>query len=209
MEVDNLSSFLSTRSQSFGNGANVSTKAGSSPWPTCVRFGTRCVRRYDRCRPVSCWSPRRFGCYLHRLGRRREEGNHFYWRLEFDCLYQRVPMLQILTATSTLCSSRDKDLWGQVSSVPSPVSVHYKLLQTLDNNLITNYRRPQFTVTSISVELSRPSYFELAVPNDPRRSSPPDAKVEVAVSQRPIQDITLKLRSECRGQFQTPTFFFL
>jgi hypothetical protein len=76
----------------------------------------------------------------------------------------------------------DKDPWGQVSSVPIPVTVHYKLLKTLDINLITNFRRPPFTVTSIWVELLRPSYFELAVPNDPRRSSPPDAKVEVAVS---------------------------
>ncbi len=76
----------------------------------------------------------------------------------------------------------DKDPWGQVSSVPIPVTVHYKLLKTLDINLITNCRRPPFTVTSFWVELSRPSYFELAVPNDPRRSSPPDAKVEVAES---------------------------
>ncbi len=36
-------------------------------------------------------------------------------------------------------------------------------------------------MTSIWVELSSPSYFEIAVPKDPRRSSPPDAKVEVAV----------------------------
>jgi hypothetical protein len=58
----------------------------------------------------------------------------------------------------------------------------YILLYCSDINLITNFRRPPFTVTSIWVELLRPSYFELAVPNDPRRSSPPDAKVEVAVS---------------------------
>ncbi len=31
------------------------------------------------------------------------------------------------------------------------------------------------------MELSSPSYFELAVPKDPRWSSPPDAEVEVAV----------------------------
>ncbi len=36
-------------------------------------------------------------------------------------------------------------------------------------------------MTSLWAELSSPSYFEIAVPNDPQRSSPPDAKVEVAV----------------------------
>ncbi len=56
----------------------------------------------------------------------------------------------------------------------------YTLLQTLDINLVTNFKCPPFTVTSIWVELSSPSYFEIAVPNDPRRSSPPDAKVEFA-----------------------------
>ncbi len=68
--------------------------------------------------------------------------------------------IQRLTATSTLWSSRDKDPWGQVSySVPTPVSVHYTLLHILVINLVTNFRRPPFTVTSIWVELSRPSYF--------------------------------------------------
>jgi hypothetical protein len=65
---------------------------------------------------------------------------------------------------------------------PVPVSVHYTLLQSLDINLITNFTCPPFTVTSIWVELSCPAYFEIAVPNDPRWSSPPDAEVEVAVS---------------------------
>ncbi len=37
-------------------------------------------------------------------------------------------------------------------------------------------------MTSIWAELSSPSYFEIAVPNDPGRSSPPDAKGEVTVS---------------------------
>ncbi len=86
-----------------------------------------------------------------------------------------------LTATSTLCSSRDKDPWGQVSSVPTPVSVHYKLPKTLVINLITNFEHLPLIVTSIWVELLRPSWFELAVPNDPWRSSPPDAKLEVTV----------------------------
>jgi hypothetical protein len=65
---------------------------------------------------------------------------------------------------------------------PGPaVSIHYTLLQTLDINLITHFNcLAPFTVTSIWVELSSPSYFEIAVPNDPRWSSLPDAKVEVA-----------------------------
>jgi hypothetical protein len=64
---------------------------------------------------------------------------------------------------------------------PGPVSLHYTLLQTLDINLITHFKCPPFTVTSIWVELPSPSYFDIAVPNDLRRSSLPDAKVEVAV----------------------------
>ncbi len=40
------------------------------------------------------------------------------------------------------------------------------------------------------MELSIPSYFEIAVPNDPRRSSPPDAKVEVAVRMKPYENLT-------------------
>jgi hypothetical protein len=53
--------------------------------------------------------------------------------------------------------------------------------------LTVNYSKVQlsrilpFTLTSIGVELSSPPYFELVVPNDPRRLSPPDDKVEVAV----------------------------
>jgi hypothetical protein len=81
------------------------------------------------------------------------------------------------TATSTLRSSRDK-----YHMSPGPVSIHYTLLQTLDINIITNFNCPPFTVIPIWVELSSPSYFEIAVPNDPRRSSPPDAKVEVAAT---------------------------
>jgi hypothetical protein len=64
-------------------------------------------------------------------------------------------------------------------TTPNPIDIiitryHYRYL-------ITNLKRPPFLGPSISVELSRPSYFELAIPNDPRRSSPPYAKVEVAV----------------------------
>jgi hypothetical protein len=62
---------------------------------------------------------------------------------------------------------------------PQLVSVHHTLLQTIDINLITNFRPPPFTDMWIWLELSSPSYFELAVPDDPRLSSPPDAKVEV------------------------------
>jgi hypothetical protein len=54
-----------------------------------------------------------------------------------------------LTATPSLFSSGDKDPWGQVSSVPTPVSVHYKLSETLDINLITNFEHLPFIVTSI------------------------------------------------------------
>jgi hypothetical protein len=69
-----------------------------------------------------------------------------------------------------------------LTSIIRPVSVHYTLLQTLDSGLITNFRRPPSTVTSICVELWSPSYFELSVPDDPRRSSPPDAEVAVNLS---------------------------
>jgi hypothetical protein len=61
---------------------------------------------------------------------------------------------------------------------PQPVSVHYTPLQITGINLIALLTRPPFTVTPISVE---PSYFELVVPNDPRRSSPTDVKVEVTI----------------------------
>jgi hypothetical protein len=64
---------------------------------------------------------------------------------------------------------------------PQLLFVYYTLLQIIEIKLITKFRHPPFTVTSIQVELSSPSYFELAVPKDPRWSSPPDAKVEVAV----------------------------
>jgi hypothetical protein len=91
--------------------------------------------------------------------------------------------LKVLQQLQLYVPAGTRDPWGQVSSIPTPVFVRYILLQALYINLITNYRRPSFTVTSICVELSRPSYctLNLLVPNDPRRLSPPDAKVEVAV----------------------------
>ncbi len=52
--------------------------------------------------------------------------------------YKNYNRRTLLTATSNLGPSRDKDPWGHVSSVPTPVSVHYELLQTLDMKLITN-----------------------------------------------------------------------
>jgi hypothetical protein len=86
---------------------------------------------------------------------------------------ERTYMHHILTATSTLCFSRDNNPWGQVSSVPTYTcisAVLYHLLQTLKINLITNFRHPPFTVTSFWVrQSSRPSYFELAL--DPEWSS--------------------------------------
>jgi hypothetical protein len=42
---------------------------------------------------------------------------------------------------------------------PRPVSVHYTIVQNLNFNLITHFKRPSFTVTSIWAELSSPSYF--------------------------------------------------
>ncbi len=58
--------------------------------------------------------------------------------------------------------------------------------------------RPLFTVTSIWVEPSSPSYFKLiVVHNDPRRSSASDARVEVTVCPHMLEitnsDFTLKL----------------
>ncbi len=111
--------------------------------------------------------PRRAGFILHYLAARTV----FYKR----CLCR-------LTATSTLRSSRDKDPWGQVSSVPTPASAHYKLLQTVDINLIRNCRRPPFAVASIWVDCRGHHTLNLLSPMIiDVRSSPSDAKVEVAV----------------------------
>ncbi len=45
------------------------------------------------------------------------------WTQPHECTrYGCFP--KTVTATSNLCSSRDKDPWGQLSSVPTPVSVH-------------------------------------------------------------------------------------
>jgi hypothetical protein len=74
---------------------------------------------------------------------------------------------------------------------PRPVSVIYIPLQSLVINLIPNFRRLPFTQTSILVELPSLSSFELPVPNDPRRSSPPDAKLEVAVTVTRIKLVLL------------------
>jgi hypothetical protein len=46
-------------------------------------------------------------------------------------------------------------------------------------NLITTFTRSPFTVTSVWVEPSRPSYIELVVPKDPHQSSPLEGKIEV------------------------------
>ncbi len=48
---------------------------------------------------------------------------------------------------------------------PRPVYVHKPQVQTLDINLMANFMRPPFTVTSIWVEQSRLSYFQFVVPN--------------------------------------------
>jgi hypothetical protein len=85
----------------------------------------------------------------------------------------RLQQLQLYVSAETRISGDKYHL------SPRPVSVYYTPRYTLDINLITNFRRPPFTVLSIWVELSSPSYLELAVPDDPRQSSPPDAKVGV------------------------------
>ncbi len=87
-----------------------------------------------------------------------------------------------LSAPSNLCSSRgNKDPRGQVSFVPT--TYLYPLYTTLNPQYqpvyTTTFTCPKFTVMSILVEPSGPSFIELVVPNDPRRSSPPDAEVEV------------------------------
>jgi hypothetical protein len=68
---------------------------------------------------------------------------------------------------------------------PKPVSVYHTQLQTLCIKLIATFTRHLFTVTSIWVEPSSPSYIELdVVPNEPQRLSPPDAKLEVILYMR-------------------------
>ncbi len=64
-----------------------------------------------------------------------------------------------LSASSTSRSSTDKDPWDNYNLSPRPVSAQYTLLQIIVINLITNFWRLPFTVTSIAVELSSPSYF--------------------------------------------------
>jgi hypothetical protein len=73
------------------------------------------------------------------------EGNH---ALRHNNWYSRILFFYshtlhiCVTATSSLCSSGEKNPWGwgnKVSTVPTPISVHYTQPQTLDINLIATF----------------------------------------------------------------------
>jgi hypothetical protein len=96
--------------------------------------------------------------------------------LDMGSLWVLIQQLQLYVLAGT------RILGDHYHLSPQLLFVYNTLLQIIEINLITKFRHPPFTVMSIHVELSSPSYFELAVPKDPRWSSPPDAKVEVADS---------------------------
>ncbi len=85
---------------------------------------------------------------------------------------------------SSVCSSDDRDPWGQVSSVPTTclcASVHHTQLQTLDINLSATLHILHLLGRPYGWNRIIHHALKLVVPNDPRRSSPPDAEVEVTV----------------------------
>ncbi len=113
-------------------------------------FSLRMNKCLERVNDRHFWNPRVLSYAM--IPRYRPNSRLFFF---FHRRIYSLCTIQYSTATSTLCSSGDKDYWGQYHLSPRPVSVNYTLLQTpAIINLIATFTRASFTMTSIWVEPS-------------------------------------------------------